>query len=242
MIFLFYKENLMKNILKALCLSIVLMAFSTVPSKAFIMDVWELRGVTGEEVSEATIAFKEKAMAGGAKYTAFRSSTKVRGDDTLDTTFVHAYYDSYEDQMTTQVLVGQNPDWFASTFGELDFTDVDNITWANDLPVGEVAAGQTVAYAMVEITSGINFLLNFPEMQKKMQELGAPVQVASASCALCGAEVLPTNAMVYFSAANPVDMGKGLDIFASDEMQRWMFSNMAPHANFTDQGIVVFNN
>ena len=232
----------MKNILKALCLSIVLMAFSTLPSKAFIMDVWELRGVTGEEVSEATIAFKEKAMAGGAKYTAFRSSTKVRGDDTLDTTFVHAYYDSYEDQMTTQVLVGQNPDWFASTFGELDFTDVDNITWANDLPVGEVAAGQTVAYAMVEITSGINFLLNFPEMQKKMQELGAPVQVASASCALCGAEVLPTNAMVYFSAANPVDMGKGLDIFASDEMQRWMFSNMEPHANFTDQGIVVFNN
>ena len=232
----------MKNILKALCLSIVLMAFSTLPSKAFIMDVWELRGVTGEEVSEATIAFKEKAMAGGAKYTAFRSSTKVRGDDTLDTTFVHAYYDSYEDQMTTQVLVGQNPDWFASTFGELDFTDVDNITWANDLPVGEVAAGQTVAYAMVEITSGINFLLNFPEMQKKMRELGAPVQVASASCALCGAEVLPTNAMVYFSAANPVDMGKGLDIFASDEMQRWMFSNMAPHANFTDQGIVVFNN
>ena len=232
----------MKNILKALCLSIVLMAFSTLPSKAFIMDVWELRGVTGEEVSEATIAFKEKAMAGGAKYTAFRSSTKVRGDDTLDTTFVHAYYDSYEDQMTTQVLVGQNPDWFANTFGELDFTDVDNITWANDLPVGEVAAGQTVAYAMVEITSGINFLLNFPEMQKKMQELGAPVQVASASCALCGAEVLPTNAMVYFSAANPVDMGKGLDIFASDEMQRWMFSNMAPHANFTDQGIIVFNN
>ena len=232
----------MKNILKALCLSIVLVTLSTIPSKAFIMDVWELRGVTGEEVSEATIAFKEKAMAGGAKYTAFRSSTKVRGDDTLDTTFVHAYYDSYEDQMATQVLVSQNPDWFASTYGELDFTDVDNITWANDLPVGEVAAGQTVAYAMVEITSGINFLLNFPEMQKKMQELGAPVQVASASCALCGAEVLPTNAMVYFSAANPVDMGKGLDIFASDEMQRWMFSNMAPHANFTDQGIVVFNN
>ena len=232
----------MKNLLKALCLSFVLMVFSTIPSKAFIMDVWELRGVTGEEVSEATIAFKEKAMAGGAKYTAFRSSTKVRGDDTLDTTFVHAYYDSYEDQMATQVLVGQNPDWFASTYGELNFTDVDNITWANDLPVGEVAPGQTVAYAMVEITSGINFLLNFPEMQKKMQELGAPVLVASASCALCGAEVLPTNAMVYFSAANPVDMGKGLDIFASDEMQRWMFSNMAPHANFTDQGIVVFNN
>ena len=41
---------------------------------------------------------------------------------------------------------------------------------------------------MVEITSGINFLLNFPEMQKKMQELGAPVLVASAACALCGSE------------------------------------------------------
>jgi len=232
----------MKNILKASCLSMFLTIFSIIPSNAFIMDVWELRGVTGDEVSEATVAFKEKAMAGGAKYTAFRSSTKIRGDDTLDTTFVHAYYDSYEDQMTTQVLIGQNPDWFESTFGELGFTDVDNITWANDLPVGETAAGQTVAYAMVEITSGINFLLNFPEMQKKMQELGAPVQVSSASCALCGAEVLPTNAMVYFSAANPVDMGKGLDIFASDEMQRWMFSNMGPHANFTDQGIIVFNN
>jgi len=232
----------MKNIIKVSYLSIFLMIFSVVPSKAFIMDVWELRGVTGEEVSKATLAFKEKAMAGGAKYTAFRSSTKIRGDDPLDTTFVHAYYDSYEDQMATQVLIGQNPDWFASTYGELEFTEVDNITWANDLPVGEVAAGQTVAYAMIEITSGINFLLNFPEMQKKMQELGAPVQVASASCAMCGADVLPTNAMVYFSAANPVDMGKGIDIFASDEMQRWMFAHIAPHANFTDQGIVVFNN
>ena len=79
------------------------------------------------------------------------------------------------------------------------------------------------------------------EMQKKMQELGAPVLVAAAACALCGSEALPTNAMVYFSSANPVDMGKALDIFSSDEMQRWMFSNMAPHANFTDQGIVVFN-
>ena len=40
-----------------------------------------------------------------------------------------------------------------------------------------------------------------------------------------------------FSAANPIDMGKALDIFSSDEMQRWMFSNMAPHINITDQGI-----
>ena len=85
---------------------------------------------------------------------------------------------------------------------------------------------------MVEITSGINFLLNFPEMQKKMQELGAPVLVASAACALCGSEALPTNAMVYFSSANPVDMGKALDIFSSDDA-KMDFSNMAPHANFT---------
>ena len=231
----------MNTYLKIIITSCTVFMLTVLPSKAFIMDVWELKGLTSQEVSEATIAFKEKAMAGGAKYTGFRSSTKIRGDDTLDTTFVHAYYDSYEDQMATQALVASNPEWFASTFGELDFTDVDNITWANDLPVGDAAPGQTVAYAMVEITSGINFLLNFPEMQKKMQELGAPVLVASAACALCGSEALPTNAMVYFSSANPVDMGKALDIFSSDEMQRWMFSNMAPHANFTDQGIVVFN-
>ena len=36
--------------------------------------------------------------------------------------------------------------------------------------VGDAAPGQTVAYALVEITSGINFLLKFSkEMQKKMQ-------------------------------------------------------------------------
>ena len=32
------------------------------------------------------------------------------------------------------------------------------------------AAGQTVAYAFVEITSGINFLLNMPKFQEMMQE------------------------------------------------------------------------
>ena len=70
---------------------------------------------------------------------------------------------------------------------------------------------------------------------------GAPVIVDTLQCAMCPSSVLPANAMIYFSSANPVDMGKALDIFASEEMQRWMFSNMAPHANFTDQGIVVFN-
>ena len=38
------------------------------------------------------------------------------------------------------------------------------------------------------------------------------------------------------------DRGKALDIFASEEMQRWMFANMSPHGNITDAGVVIFNN
>ena len=231
----------MTKISKILMVSISMLIISTLSSKAFIMDVWELRGVTPAEVSEATIAFKEKAMDGGAMYTAFRSSTKIRGDDTLDTVFVHAYYESFEDQMATQALIGANPDWFQSTFGKLDFDDVDNTTFGNDEELGESAAGQTVAYAFVEITSGINFVLNFPIMQQMMRDMGAPAQVSAMACALCGENVLPTNGMVYFSAANPVDMGKALDIFSSEEMQRWMFANMVPHGNITDAGVLVFN-
>ena len=118
----------MTKLSKILMISISMLIISTLSSKAVIMDVWELRGVTPAEVSEATLAFKEKAMDGGAMYTAFRSSTKIRGDDTLDTVFVHAYYESFEDQMATQALIGANPDWFQSTFGKLDFDDVDNTT------------------------------------------------------------------------------------------------------------------
>lgn len=235
----------MNNLFKITIVTLALFAFSIIPSKAFIMDVWELRGVDAQEVSEATLAFKEKAMEGGAKYTAFRSSTKIRGDDTLDTVFVHAYYESYEDQMTTQALIGENPEWFASTFGDMNFTDVDNTTFANNADIGDVsnlAPGQAVAFAFVEVTSGINFALNFPEMQKMMSDMGAPVLVDAMQCSLCGEDVLPTNGMIYFSAANPIDMGKGLDIFASEEMQRWMFANMQPHVNVTDAGILVFNN
>ena len=47
----------MKNILKALCLSISGIFNYTI--KAFIMDVWELRGVTGEEVSEAILLLRK---------------------------------------------------------------------------------------------------------------------------------------------------------------------------------------
>ena len=233
----------MTKLSKILIISISMLIISTLSSKAFIMDVWEVRGANPQEVSEATMAFKEKAMAGGAKYTAFRSSTKIRGDDSNDTTFIYGYYDSYEDQMSTQALIGANPDWFASTYGAIEFSEVNSVTWANDTEsAGEPAAGQTVAYATLEVTSGINFILNFPMMQKMMSDAGAPVIVDAMGCAMCPSSVLPANTLVYFSAANPVDMGKALDIFSSDEMQRWMFSNMGPHANFVDQGVAVFNN
>ena len=233
----------MNKILKQFLMVLTVVGFSISTSKAFIVDVWEVRGANPQEMSEATMAFKEKAMAGGAKYTAFRSSTKLRGDNSNDTTFVYGYYDSYEDQMETAAIVAENPDWFTSTYGEIEFdSSVNSVTWANNSTLGESAAGQTIGYATLEVESGINFVLNVPIMQEMMREAGAPVIVDTLQCAMCPSSVLPANAMIYFSSANPVDMGKALDIFASEEMQRWMFANMAPHANIVDQGVVVFNN
>ena len=233
----------MNKILKQFLMVLTLFGFSISTSKAFIVDVWEVRGANPQEMSEATMAFKEKAMAGGAKYTAFRSSTKLRGDNSNDTTYVYGYYDSYEDQMETAAIVAENPDWFTSTYGEIEFdSSVNSVTWANNSTLGESAAGQTIGYATLEVESGINFVLNVPIMQEMMREAGAPVIVDTLQCAMCPSSVLPANAMIYFSSANPVDMGKALDIFASEEMQRWMFANMAPHANIVDQGVVVFNN
>ena len=233
----------MNKVLKQFLMVLALVGFSISTSKAFIVDVWEVRGANPQEMSEATMAFKEKAMAGGAKYTAFRSSTKIRGDNSNDTTFVYGYYDSYEDQMETAAIVAENPDWFTSTYGEIEFdSSVNSVTWANNSTLGESAAGQTIGYATLEVESGINFVLNVPIMQEMMREAGAPVIVDTLQCAMCPSSVLPANAMIYFSSANPVDMGKALDIFASEEMQRWMFANMAPHANIVDQGVVVFNN
>ena len=233
----------MNKILKQFLMVLTLFGFSISTSKAFIVDVWEVRGASPQEMSEATMAFKEKAMAGGAKYTAFRSSTKIRGDNSNDTTYVYGYYDSYEDQMETAAIVAENPDWFTSTYGEIEFdSSVNSVTWANNSTLGESAAGQTIGYATLEVESGINFVLNVPIMQEMMREAGAPVIVDTLQCAMCPSSVLPANAMIYFSSANPVDMGKALDIFASEEMQRWMFANMAPHANIVDQGVVVFNN
>ena len=46
------------------------------------------------------------------------------------------------------------------------------------MPEGDAAPGQTVAYAMVEITSGINFLLKYAKVSRK----NARVQEQKFSC------------------------------------------------------------
>ena len=61
-----------------------------------------------------------------------------------------------------------------------------------------------------------------------MQELGAKVLVASAIVLHAVQSRTSCKCNDLFSSANPEDMGKAMDIFASDEMQRWMFANMAP--------------
>ena len=73
-----------------------------------------------------------------------------------------------EDMMSNQMLAAANPDWFASTYGKINQdASSNNAIMANDKPMPEGgAAGQTVAYAFVEITSGINFLLNMPKFQE----------------------------------------------------------------------------
>ena len=38
------------------------------------------------------------------------------------------------------------------------------------------------------------------------------------------------------------DMGEAMDIFASSDIQRWVFANIAPHINITDAGVLAFNN
>ena len=234
----------MTNLTKLVFTLLVIFAFSTTSSKAWIADVYTVEGMDAQTLSEATQAYKEKALAAGAKMKNIRSASKVRGDGNGELTTVLVYYETFEDMMFDVTLNAQNPDIFNSTYGEVNQdARSDNFIMANNSPMPQGgSAGQAVAYAFVEVTSGINFALNFPEMQKMMSDMGAPVLVDSMQCALCGEDVLPTNGMIYFSAANPIDMGKGLDIFASEEMQRWMFANMQPHVNITDAGILVFNN
>ena len=234
----------MNNFLKTLLVSLSLFVLTITYSKAWVMDVWTIEGMDAQELSDATAAYKEKAMAGGAKMVNIRSFSKLRGDKPGDTTFVQVYYNNFSDMMSDQMLAAANPDWFASTYGKINQdASSNNAIMANDKPMPEGgAAGQTVAYAFVEITSGINFLLNMPKFQEVMQSAGAKVQVDSLNCATCGESVLPANAMIYFAAANMKDMGEAMDIFASSDIQRWVFANIAPHINITDAGVLAFNN
>ena len=70
----------MNNFLKTLLVSLSLFVLTITYSKAWVMDVWTIEGMDAQELSDATAAYKEKAMAGGAKMVNIRSSSKLRGD------------------------------------------------------------------------------------------------------------------------------------------------------------------
>ena len=223
---------------------LVVFAFSITSSKAWIADVYTVEGMDAQTLSEATQAYKEKALAAGAKMKNIRSASKIRGDGNGELTTVLVYYETFEDMMHDVTLNIQNPDLLASTYGEVNQNArTDSFIMANDSPMPEGGGpGQAVAYAMVEVTSGINFHLNMPKFREIMQEAGAKIIVDSMNCAMCGESVLPANAMIYFAAANPQDMGEAMDIFSSNEIQRWFFANMAPHINVIDGGINLYSN
>ena len=234
----------MKHFNKLLFTMLVVFAFSMTSSKAWIADVYSVEGMDAQTLSEATQAYKEKALAAGAKMKNIRSASKIRGDGNGELTTVLVYYETFEDMMHDVTLNIQNPDLLASTYGEVNQNArTDSFIMANDSPMPEGGGpGQAVAYAMVEVTSGINFLLNMPKFREIMQEAGAKIIVDSMNCAMCGESVLPANAMIYFAAANPQDMGEAMDIFSSNEIQRWFFANMAPHINVIDGGINLYSN
>ena len=234
----------MKHFNKLFFTMLVVFAFTMTSSKAWIADVYTVEGMDAQTLSEATQAYKEKALAAGAKMKNIRSASKVRGDGNGELTTVLVYYETFEDMMHDVTLNIQNPDLLASTYGEVNQNArTDSFIMANDSPMPEGGGpGQAVAYAMVEVTSGINFLLNMPKFREIMQEAGAKIIVDSMNCAMCGESVLPANAMIYFAAANPQDMGEAMDIFSSNEIQRWFFANMAPHINVIDGGINLYSN
>ena len=234
----------MTNLSKLVFTLLVIFAFSTTSSKAWVADVYTVEGMDAQTLSEATQAYKEKALAAGAKMKNIRSASKVRGDGNGELTTVLVYYETFEDMMFDITLNAQNPDIFNSTYGEVNQdARSDNFIMSNNSPMPQGgSAGQAVAYAFVEVTSGINFLLNMPKFQEIMQEAGAKVVVDSMNCAMCGESILPANAMVYFAAANAQDMGEAMDIFSSNEIQRWFFANMAPHVNVIDAGLNIYSN
>ena len=234
----------MNRIIKILLVSMCLFLFSMVSSTAYIMDVWTIEGMDSQALSEATAAYKEKAMAGGAKMKNIRSSTKVRGDNSQETTFVHVYYESYSELMHDLSLTAANPDWFDSTYGRINMgATSNNAIMSNSSPLPGVGSnGQTVAYTFVEVINGIDIRENMPKFREKMQSAGARIDVDMLTCVTCGATISPANAMIYFAAANPADMGKAMDIFSSNEMQIWVATNIAAHVDAEDNGMLVFNN
>ena len=234
----------MKHFNKLFFTMLVVFAFSMTSSKAWIADVYSVEGMDAQTLSEATQAYKEKALAAGAKMKNIRSASKIRGDGNGELTTVLVYYETFEDMMHDITLNAQNPEIFTSTYGEVNQdARSDSFIMANNSPMPEGGGpGQAVAYAMVEVTSGINFLLNMPKFREIMQEAGAKIIVDSMNCAMCGESVLPANAMIYFAAANPQDMGEAMDIFSSNEIQRWFFANMAPHVNVIDAGMNIYSN
>ena len=183
-------------------------------------------------------------MAGGAKMKNIRSSTKVRGDNSQETTFVHVYYESYSELMHDLSLTAANPDWFDSTYGRINMgATSNNAIMSNSSPLPGVGSnGQTVAYTFVEVINGIDIRENMPKFREKMQSAGARIDVDMLTCVTCGATISPANAMIYFAAANPADMGKAMDIFSSNEMQIWVATNIAAHVDAEDNGMLVFNN
>ena len=140
--------------------------------------------------------------------------------------------------LATQSLVNQNPDWFNSTYGEVDGVVITSATFANNEEYGDPAPlGATIAYQIVEIENFISFVTNYPKLKKMMADAGAPAVLSSANCMICAAEVLPGNTVLWMSAQNAGDLGKAMDIFRSPEIQRWVYSNMRPILDIKDAGM-----
>ena len=141
----------MKHVNKLYVTMLVVFAFSMTSSKAWIADVYTVEGMDAQTLSEATQAYKEKALAAGAKMKNIRSASKIRGDGNGELTTVLVYYETFEDMMHDVTLNIQNPDLLASTYGEVNQNArTARLIMANDSPIPEGGGpGQAVAYALV---------------------------------------------------------------------------------------------
>ena len=227
----------MKKISNFFIISLLFLMISSINSKAVVFDTWIIEGSNPLQMAEATERFKEMAMSGGAKYLDIRASAKFRGDRPQDTSFIFGYYENVEDMLETQSLVNQNPDWFQSTYSEVDGTVMTSATFANNEDYVAAPVGATIAYQIVEIENFISFITNYPKLKMMMAKAGAPAALSSANCMICATEVLPGNTVIWMSAANSSDLGKAMDIFRSPEIQRWVYSNMRPILDIKDAGM-----